>query len=68
MLVETINVCKMHPHIFVCSDLMLSHRTWAMLNACLVLRGNPAEQMYRVKPNSPFADQYPNMVVIPTIH
>ena len=67
MLVETIKVYEMGPHILVCSDLILPLRMLTIHNACLELRGISKDQTYEVKPNSILSDQYPNMVVIPAI-
>ena len=56
------------PHILLCTKFTLPPRTVPIFSAWIELREHPQDCTNEVKPNSFLTDQYPTMVVIPTIH
>ena len=68
VLIETVNICETGPQLMTYSSLNLPPRTLAVINVYAGLKGNSAEQAYKVKPNCLLMDQYPNVAVIPVIH
>ena len=67
VLVETVNVCEIGPHLMTYSSLTLPPKMLAVINIYVDLKGNCTEHTYELKPSSLLINQYPNMVTIPVI-
>lgn len=68
IIVESIETCMKGPQIYLPTSLTIPARTLAVLNVKIDLQEEHEGKIYEVKPNLLLEEEFPELVMVPTIH